>query len=138
MNEASTFYKRLAYLLASKWDHPYSSTLCWLRCSLAFSLLRSAIQSIRGARSSCGHAIRTPTAVDLLNAESNISPDVNTNLSLSFFFLYISYLSIMTLLFIFWSFVNSGHPTTLYKGQFSRSQSYANNTQRPRFSGHSS
>ena len=47
-NEASTFYKRLASLLASKWDHPYSSTLCWLRCSLAFSLLRSAIQSIRG------------------------------------------------------------------------------------------
>ena len=75
-NEASTFYKRLASLLASKWDHPYSSTLCWLRCSLAFSLLRSAIQSIRGARSSCGHAIKTPTAVDLVNIESNISPGV--------------------------------------------------------------
>ena len=42
-NEANTFYKRLASLLASKWDHPYSSTLCWLRCRLAFSLLRSAI-----------------------------------------------------------------------------------------------
>ena len=26
-SEASTFYKRLASLLASKWDHPYSSTL---------------------------------------------------------------------------------------------------------------
>ena len=75
-NEASTFYKRLASLLASKWDHPYSSTLCWLRCSLAFSLLRSAIQSIRGARSSCGHAIKTPTVVDLVNIESNISPGV--------------------------------------------------------------
>ena len=72
-NEASTFYRRLASLLASKWDHPYSSTLCWLRCRLAFSLLRSAIQSIRGARSSCGHAIRIPTAVDLVNIESNIS-----------------------------------------------------------------
>ena len=75
-NEASTFYKKLASLLASKWDHPYSSTLCWLRCSLAFSLLRSAIQSIRGARSSCGHAIKTPTVVDLVNIESNISPGV--------------------------------------------------------------
>ena len=72
-NEASTFYKRLASLLASKWDHPYSSTLCWLRCRLTFSLLHSAIQSIRGARSSCGHAIRIPTAVDLVNVESNIS-----------------------------------------------------------------
>ena len=75
-SEASTFYKRLASLLASKWDHPYSSTLCWLRCSLAFCLLRSAIQSIRGARSSCGHAIKIPTAIDLVNVESNISPDV--------------------------------------------------------------
>ncbi len=72
-NEANTFYKRLASLLASKWDHPYSSALCWLRCRLAFSLMRSAIQSIRGARSSCGHAIRTPTVVDLVNIESNIS-----------------------------------------------------------------
>lgn len=72
-NEASTFYKRLASLLASKWDQPYSSTLCWLRCRLAFSLLRSAIQSIRGARSSCGHAIKIPTAIDLVNVESNIA-----------------------------------------------------------------
>ena len=75
-NEASTFYKRLASMLATKWDHPYSTTLCWLRCRLAFSLLRSAIQSIRGARSSCGHAIRIPTAVDLVNLESNISPSI--------------------------------------------------------------
>ena len=56
-NEANSFYKRLASLLASKWDQPYSTTLCWLRCRLAFSLLHSAIQSIRGARSSRGHAI---------------------------------------------------------------------------------
>ena len=33
-NEANTFYKRLASLLAYKWDYPYSSTLCWLRCRL--------------------------------------------------------------------------------------------------------
>ncbi len=30
--EATTFYKRLASMLASKWDQSYSSTLCWLRC----------------------------------------------------------------------------------------------------------
>ena len=55
-NKASTFYKRLACMLTSKSDQPYSSTLCWLHCYLAFSLLCSAIQSIRGAWSSCGHA----------------------------------------------------------------------------------
>ena len=34
--------------------------------------------------------------------------------------------------------LNSRHPATPYNGQFSRSQLYASNTQRPRFSGHSS
>jgi len=56
-NEASIFYKRLAFLLPAKWDHSYFSTLCWLHCRLAFSLLRSFIQVIRGARSSRGQAI---------------------------------------------------------------------------------
>ena len=37
--EATTFYKRLASMLAAKWDQAYSSTLCWLRCRLAFSHL---------------------------------------------------------------------------------------------------
>ena len=71
--EATVFYKRLASMLASKWDTPYSSTLRWLRCRLTFSLLRSAIQSIRGARSSRGNAAKVPTAVDLVNTESNLS-----------------------------------------------------------------
>ena len=48
-NEATTFYKRLASCLAMKWDYPYSSTMSWLRCRPTFSLLRSAIQCIRGA-----------------------------------------------------------------------------------------
>ena len=43
-NEATNFYKRLATLLAKKWDSPYSNTLCWLRCRLSFSLLRSSNQ----------------------------------------------------------------------------------------------
>ena len=71
--EATVFYKRLASLLASKWDTSYNSTLCWLRCRLTFSLLRSAIQSIRGARSSSRNAIKVPTAIDLVNTESSIS-----------------------------------------------------------------
>ena len=74
-SQANTFYKRLASLLSEKWDFSYSSTLCWLRCRLAFSLLRSAIQSIRGARSSRGHAVRTPPVIDLVNLESNLSMD---------------------------------------------------------------
>ncbi len=47
--------------------------MCWLRCRLSFSLLRSSIMSIRGARSPCGHAALTPTAVDLVNSECNIT-----------------------------------------------------------------
>ena len=71
-NEATTFYKRLATLLAQKWDVPYSTTLCWLRCRLSYSLLRSSIQAIRGARSSQGNAVRLPTAIDLVISESHI------------------------------------------------------------------
>ena len=49
--QATIFYKRLASLLANKEDSPYGQTMNWLRCCLSFSLLRSAIQCIRGARS---------------------------------------------------------------------------------------
>ena len=71
--EASLFYKRLSSLLAQKWDITYNKTLCWLRCRLTFSLLRSAIQAIRGARSSVGHAARTPIEIDLISAESHLT-----------------------------------------------------------------
>ena len=59
--EATIFYKRLALCLSSKWDHPYSirHSASWLRSRITFSLLRSAIQCIRGARSSVGHAARS-------------------------------------------------------------------------------
>ena len=67
--EATNFYKRLASLLADKWDQPYSQTMNWLRCRISFALLHSAIQC--GARSSCGHAIRSP--VDLVTAETHIN-----------------------------------------------------------------
>ena len=71
--EATVFYKRLASMLAEKWDKPYSTTLNWLRCQLSFSLLRSAIQCLPGARSSRGHAIKSTASVDLITAEVNIS-----------------------------------------------------------------
>ena len=34
--------------------------MAWIRCSLSFSLLRSSIQCIRGARSTIGHAVKQP------------------------------------------------------------------------------
>ena len=48
---ANIFYCQLADLLASKHGWTYSTTLSWVRCVLAFSLLRSAIMCIRGSRS---------------------------------------------------------------------------------------
>ena len=36
-NEATTFNKCLASLLAEKWDTPYSMILNWLKCHLSFS-----------------------------------------------------------------------------------------------------
>ena len=49
----------------------------WLRCSLSFSLLRSAIQCIRGARSSIGHYVSAPPPMDLVRIESNLTIDSN-------------------------------------------------------------
>ena len=68
--EAKVFFKYLASMLAQKWESSYNSTLCWLRCRLSFSLLRAAIQAIRGARSSKGHAVRAPINVELVATES--------------------------------------------------------------------
>ena len=48
----------------------------WLRCRLTFSLIRSAIQSLRGARSSQHHAAHPPAAIDLAITESHITPDL--------------------------------------------------------------
>ena len=72
-NEATHFYKRLASQVATKWDHSYSSTMSWLHCRLTFSLLRSAIQCIRGTRSSCGLACKPLPPIDLVNSESRLN-----------------------------------------------------------------
>ena len=73
--KATCFYKRLASMLAHKWDQPYRTTLWWLRCRLTFPLIRSAIQALRGTRSSQGHAIHSPASVDLVILESGIAYD---------------------------------------------------------------
>ena len=71
-HEANIFYKRLASLLCEKWKDPYAAVLGWIRCRLSFCLLRSAIQCIRGARSSQGHYIRS-APVALVQSETNFS-----------------------------------------------------------------
>ena len=73
---ATTFYKRLADRLASKWNSSYSQTIGWLRCRLSFSLLRSSILCIRGARSSKGRVpCSVPLPVDLVHSESRFTLD---------------------------------------------------------------
>ena len=49
--KATIFYCRLADLLSRKSKVTYDITLAWLRCTLSFSLLRSATVCIRGSRS---------------------------------------------------------------------------------------
>ena len=64
---ATTTYKRLASLLSSKWNQPYSNTLGWLRCRLSFALLRASILAIRGARSSSGRVtVSASIPIDLV------------------------------------------------------------------------
>ena len=73
-NAASVCYKRLASLISAKRDVPYSSTMAWIRCSLSFSLLRSSIQCIRGARSTIGHAVKQSIPpLDLVSSEARFS-----------------------------------------------------------------
>ena len=55
--EATTFYKRLADMIAQKRQHPYPAVMGWLRCRLSFASLRSSIICIRGSRSSLHHPI---------------------------------------------------------------------------------
>ncbi len=48
-NAATVCFKRLASMLATKRDQPYSTTMAWLRCCLSFCLLRSSIRAVSGA-----------------------------------------------------------------------------------------
>ncbi len=70
--ESTIFFKRLASLVAEKRDQSYSETLCWLRCYISFTLLRSCIQCIRGARSSFNKPVYD-IPVDVINRECGIT-----------------------------------------------------------------
>ena len=67
---ATTVYKKLASMLAEKWNTNYSHCVFWLRCRVCFSLLRSAIMCVRGNRST----IRRPVVanVDLAFSEGKM------------------------------------------------------------------
>ena len=47
---ARVFYKQLASLLAERRSEKYSVMMGWLRCTLLFNLLCSAIMCVRGTR----------------------------------------------------------------------------------------
>ena len=47
--ESTVFYKWLAACLADKCGVSYPLVMTWLRCRIAFALLRSAIRALRGS-----------------------------------------------------------------------------------------
>ena len=53
---ATVVYKRLAAMMAEKYEKPYGQIIQLIRCKLNFSLLRSAIMCIRGSRSARRHS----------------------------------------------------------------------------------
>ena len=45
---ATIAFRKLASMLAEKWNIKYSHCLFWFRCHLCFSLLRSGVMCLRG------------------------------------------------------------------------------------------
>ena len=84
------FYKRLPSNLVLKWHQPYSSTMSWLRSRITFSLLHSAIQCIRGSRSSCdmqpGYLTLQWPWLSQNSISNNFSPRTATYIKSFFFF----------------------------------------------------
>ena len=70
--EATTFYKRLADLLANKRDKPYPVVMGWLRCKLSFAAVRSSILCIRGSRSSANRPVRDHFDITLATSEGGV------------------------------------------------------------------
>ena len=72
---ATVVYKRIASMIAEKHSKPYSRTMHWIRCRLNFSLLRSAIMSLRGSRSALHHPagpLITTNTIDLACSEGRV------------------------------------------------------------------
>ena len=69
---ANVVYKRIASMIAQKHDKTYSKTLHWMRCKLSYSLLRSAIMCLRGARSSLHQPTASTDTMDLACYEGRV------------------------------------------------------------------
>ena len=69
----TTVFKRLASLIATQRDQPYTSVMAWIRCSISFSLLRSAVTCLRGVQSHLGSPIFIG-ALDLAVSEGQVLP----------------------------------------------------------------
>ena len=67
---ADIFYRRLAALISTKRDQPYSTMIAWLRSHLSFSLIRSAVMCLRGSRSSSKHVIPDSIGLTINEAKS--------------------------------------------------------------------
>ena len=62
---AWTFYARLAHLLSIKRQTGYAAIMGLIQCKISFSLTRSAIMCLRGARSNANHACRVCDSIPL-------------------------------------------------------------------------
>lgn len=74
---ATATLQRIAQLSADATDQPYSRVMGWMRCRMAFALIRSAIMCLRGARSARHRPVlagRVPA--DLAIAEARV--DITT------------------------------------------------------------
>ena len=71
--EATTFYRRLADMTASKRQQPYPTVMGWLRCRLSFASLRASIMCIRGSRSSLHRPI-FGSDIALASSEGRVPP----------------------------------------------------------------
>ena len=70
---ATTFYKFLASLISDRCTKSYSHVFNWIRCQLSFSLLRSAVLCLRGARSSLHRPVfSSVTSLDLATMEGKL------------------------------------------------------------------
>ena len=69
--EATLFYKRLADQTSEKNNTIYCKTMAWIRCTLLFSLIRSAVMCIRGSRSTSHRVLNA--SLELGVAESRLS-----------------------------------------------------------------
>ena len=63
--QCSTFYKRLAELLAEKNDQPYPEVASYIRTRLSFSLIRVIIICLRGWRGKIKEPICGLSEIDI-------------------------------------------------------------------------